>query len=48
MRSWLLALLVTAALFGCSTRSVVVQPEEVSKLNDAQWTIKAVPTTPAR
>jgi hypothetical protein len=35
----LLALVLTA----CSTRSVVVRPDEVSKMNDSQWTIKSEP-----
>jgi hypothetical protein len=43
MRRWLLAVVVIAAQLGCSTRSVVVKPEEISKLNDPQWTIKAAP-----
>jgi len=43
MRSWLLAVVLLVALLGCSTRSVVVSPEELSKLNDPQWTIKAPP-----
>ena len=43
MTPWLLAAVVIAALLGCSTRSVVVSPEELSKLNDPQWTIKAPP-----
>jgi len=43
MTPWLLAVVLIAALLGCSTRSVVVSPEEISKLNDPQWTIKAAP-----
>jgi hypothetical protein len=39
---------VLTTLLGCSTRSVVVPPEEVSKRNDPHWTIKAAPSSPAR
>lgn len=39
-------LLLVLGLVGCSTRAVVVQPEEVPKLNDSQWTIQSPP--PAR
>jgi hypothetical protein len=35
--------LLVVCLVGCSTRSVVVQPDEISKLNDPQWTIKSEP-----
>lgn len=31
------------AVAGCSTRSVVVEPEDVSRLNDPRWTIKIEP-----
>jgi hypothetical protein len=37
---WLGFFLVLA---GCSTRMVVVPPEEVAKLGDPQWVIKAEP-----
>jgi hypothetical protein len=47
MRRWLLLLAVIATV-GCSTRSVVVTPDDVSKLNDPQWTIKAPPTARQR
>jgi hypothetical protein len=39
----ILVLLLVLGLVGCSTRNVVVKPEEVSKLNDPQWTIKLPP-----
>ena len=42
-----LGLLLLLVVAGCSTRSVVVQPEEVPKLNEPQWTIKSAPA-PAR
>ena len=48
MRRWLLAIAVTIPLLGCSTRSVVVDPEAISKLNDPQWTIKAAPAARPR
>lgn len=48
MSRWLLAVVVIAALLGCSTRSAVVKPEEVSKLNDPQWTIKSAPASRPR
>jgi hypothetical protein len=48
MRRWLLAVAITIPLLGCSTRSVVVNPEDVSKLNDPQWTIKAGPASRPR
>jgi hypothetical protein len=38
-----LALLVALALTACSTRSVVVPPEQLPALNDSQWTIKSEP-----
>ena len=34
---------VLISVIGCSTRNFVVKPEEVPKLNDAKWTIKAEP-----
>lgn len=37
------ALLLVLGLIGCSTRNIVVNPDEVSKLNDSQWTIKSPP-----
>ncbi len=41
-------LLLVLGLVGCSTRSVVVQPEEVPKLNGSQWTIKSEPAARPR
>jgi outer membrane protein assembly factor BamE (lipoprotein component of BamABCDE complex) len=38
-----LALLVALCLAGCSTRSVVVPPEQISTLNDSKWTIQSQP-----
>ncbi len=38
-----LVLLLVLGLVGCSTRSVVVQPEEVPRLSESQWTIKSAP-----
>lgn len=35
--------LLALALAACSTRRVVVQPDEVPKLNDPQWTITSEP-----
>jgi hypothetical protein len=43
MSRWVLALAIMIGLLGCSTRSGVVKPEDVGKLNDPQWTIKAEP-----
>ena len=43
MSRGILVLLLVLGLVGCSTRNVVVKPEEVSKLNDPQWTIKSPP-----
>jgi hypothetical protein len=43
MTPWLLGVVLIAALLGCSTRSVVVAPEEIPKLNEPQWTIKGAP-----
>ena len=48
MKPWLLALALIAVLLGCSTRTVVVDPQEMSKLNDPQWTIKAPPAPRSR
>jgi hypothetical protein len=39
----MVALLLMLGLAGCSTRNVVVNPEEVPGLNDSQWTIKSPP-----
>jgi len=36
VRRWILLLLLGVGLAGCSTRTFVVAPEEVSKLNDAK------------
>lgn len=38
-----LALLVALCLVGCSTRSVVVPPDQVSTLNDSKWTVHSGP-----
>ena len=38
-----LVLLVALGLFACSTRNVVVPPEQVSTLNDSKWTVKSEP-----
>lgn len=48
MRHWLYAVALAIPLLGCSTRSVVVNPEDVSKLSDPQWTIKAAPAARPR
>jgi hypothetical protein len=42
MSRWILVLVIIGML-GCSTRTVVVKPEELGKLNDSQWTIKSEP-----
>jgi hypothetical protein len=38
-----LALLVALGLVGCSTRTVVVAPDQVPALNDSKWTIQSEP-----
>jgi hypothetical protein len=43
MSRWLVVVALAMGVMGCSTRSVVVKPEEASRLNDAQWTIKSEP-----
>jgi hypothetical protein len=43
MSRLVLVLLLATGLAGCSTRRVVVVPEELPKLNDAQWTITSEP-----
>ena len=43
MSCWVVVLAVVIGLLGCSTRSVVVNPEDLPKLNDQQWTIKSEP-----
>jgi hypothetical protein len=43
MSHGILVLLLVLGLVGCSTRSVVVKPEEVSRLDDPQWTITSPP-----
>jgi hypothetical protein len=43
-----LVLLLVLGLVGCSTRNVVVHPEEVPKLNDSQWTIQSAPAARPR
>jgi uncharacterized protein YcfL len=41
-----LALLVAVCLVGCSSRNVVVPPEQISTLNDSKWTIQSEPPRP--
>ena len=48
MSRWILGLLLVVCLVGCSTRNAVVMPDEVSKLNDPQWTIKSEPASRPR
>ena len=36
-----LSLLAALGLVGCSTRSVVVAPDQLSTLNDTKWTIQS-------
>ena len=48
MSRGVLVLLLVLGLVGCSTRSVVVQPEEIPTLNDSQWTIKSAPAARPR
>ena len=43
MSRWVVVLAVIVGVLGCSTRSVVVRPEDVPRLNDSQWTIKSEP-----
>jgi hypothetical protein len=43
MSRWILVLAVVVGVLGCSTRNVVVKPEDLPKLNDSQWTIKSEP-----
>ena len=43
MSRWVLVLAIGIGVLGCSTRSIVVNPEDLSKLNDPQWTIKSEP-----
>jgi hypothetical protein len=43
MSWWVLVLAIVIGVLGCSTRSIVVEPEQLSKLNDPQWTIKSEP-----
>jgi len=38
-----LVLLAAISLVGCSTRSVVVVPEQLSTRNDAKWTVHSEP-----
>jgi hypothetical protein len=40
-----LVLLVAICLVGCSVRSVVVPPDQLSALNDSKWTIQSEPST---
>jgi hypothetical protein len=39
-----LILVLVLGLAGCSTRNMVVQPDEVPKLNDSKWTITSPPS----
>jgi hypothetical protein len=48
MSRGILVVMLVLGLLGCSTRSVVVQPEVVPTLNDSQWTIKSVPVARPR
>jgi hypothetical protein len=48
MSRGVIALAVLFGCLGCGTRIVVVNPADVSKLNDPQWTIKAVPAADKR
>lgn len=41
-------LLLGVSLVGCSTRDVVVKPDEVPKLNDSKWTITSEPAARPR
>lgn len=43
MSRWIVVVAVAIGILGCSTRSVVVKPDELSKLNDSQWTITSEP-----
>lgn len=38
-----LVLLAAICLVGCSKRSVVVAPDQLSALNDSKWTIQSAP-----
>ena len=45
----IVSLLVAVGLVGCSTRNVVLQPDQVPGLNDSKWTITSEPAPrPAR
>jgi hypothetical protein len=44
MRRWSLAIVIVMFVAGCSTRAIVVKPDDVTKLNDREWTIKSPPT----
>ena len=48
MSRGVLVVLLAIGLVGCSTRSVVVEPDEVPKLNESQWTIKSAPAARPR
>lgn len=39
----IVVLLLVLGVAGCSTRDVVVSPDEISKLSDPSWTIKSPP-----
>ena len=43
-----LLLLLAVGLVGCSARNVVVEPDQVPKLNDSKWTITSEPATRPR
>ena len=43
MSRWIVVVALLIGVLGCSTRNVVVKPEEVPKLNDPRWTITSEP-----
>ena len=43
MSRWVVVVALLIGVGGCSTRNVVVKPEEVPKLNDPQWTVTSEP-----
>jgi len=43
MSRWVVVVALLFGILGCSTRNVVVKPEEVPELNDPQWTITSEP-----
>ncbi len=48
MKRLVIWLVLATVVVACSTRSVVVKPEEVSKLGDAQWAITSEPSPASR